>query len=834
MRNTRALSSTLAVAVVAGTLSLVPLAAAVAAPSTGTTFDLPAYDGTFTGAAGNRHTNYRTDAGQGFTLADLGPAGQATFSTVVRADAAAANWTNDGELEAVGFVRQIAGETFVSNGDTFTGGNPLGTPQHDGDPVVFGQYNGGGAGNPFCANGKFFLNGNFVFGPGEECAIVNDDATQTAPVLGGAQRFTVTIDADGTWTGSVTPLDTNGNPIAAEGFIGAHADQQFSGTLPGDANTSFVPMIRLRAGDTSGAWSYNVRNSSLATTGWDNCPVTVDNATMTATLTGNCSTATTLVVPDGWTIDGAGHTITGTETAGTTFAGAVLQNSGASMNVRDLTIATTPDWNGDAKNSNGKLFGIRLLHASGELSHVTIDGISHGNGVNEGKGVFVDNQAGTAHKTVTMDHLTVSRYQKNGVDVRGDVSATLTNSTIGATASPTGAPLDGKIAGNSVVVAYGADAVISGNHITGNDWDGDSSTDATGVLAYQAGKVTVERNVLDGAGTDVAVDVEDSHSVTVQCNLLGRTADNNGGMDIWNTGVLASGTASLVVRDNTVTGFATDADGTANVVNQGRCAPATPTVAVSGITSTDAMVHWTPGTAIPYAPVTGWELAGPSGSIDLPAGVTSYHLIGLQAGHAYPVSVRAVNVSGHGGWAGSLLTTTPTPGPVVHAATLTSPRTVVYGAKASVRGRLTSNGVGAPATTVTLWKLDTGRWVKVGTAITAADGTWTRAFTPNRTVAVRATATGFPTGIGTVIVASKVTVKTKSLTASVRVSPNLAGTIAALQKHSGSTWVTVARAKLSSKSTATFVAKSKGYYRVVVHAARDIAQGTSATVILKK
>ena len=85
---------------------------------------------------------------------------------------------------------------------------------------------------------------------------------------------------------------------------------------------------------------------------------------------------------------------------------------------------------------------------------------------------------------------------------------------------------------------------------------------------------------------------------------------------------------------------------------------------IIGITSTDATVHWTAGTANAYAPVTGWELTGPAGSIDLPAGTTSYQLTGLQAGRAYAVSVRAVNLSGHSGWAGSLLTAMPTPAPV--------------------------------------------------------------------------------------------------------------------------------------------------------------------------
>ena len=71
------------------------------------------------------------------------------------------------------------------------------------------------------------------------------------------------------------------------------------------------------------------------------CATNTDLATETATLTADCTTATTLSVPDGWTIDGNGHKVIATETAGSSFSGAVLQNAGTSMHVRDLTVETT-------------------------------------------------------------------------------------------------------------------------------------------------------------------------------------------------------------------------------------------------------------------------------------------------------------------------------------------------------------------------------------------------------------------------------------------------------------------------------------------------------------
>ncbi len=144
------------------------------------------------------------------------------------------------------------------------GANPLGSPAHDGDPILFAQYNGGGPGNPTCANNKFYVGGSWVFNAGTECANVNDSSDQTTPVNGGAQRYTVTIKGDGTWTGSVVPLDEDGDVVTS--FVGGHDDQLFSGTLPGTPSTVFAPVLRLRAGEGTGtSWSYDVSGTTLLT-----------------------------------------------------------------------------------------------------------------------------------------------------------------------------------------------------------------------------------------------------------------------------------------------------------------------------------------------------------------------------------------------------------------------------------------------------------------------------------------------------------------------------------------------------------------------------------------
>ena len=215
--------------------------------------------------------------------------------------------------------------------------------------------------------------------------------------------------------------------------------------------------------------------------------------------------------------------------------------------------------------------GIKFLAASGSVTNTTVDGISHGNGVQEGKGILVDNRTHPLdpnfHAFVTLDNVTVTNFQKAGVDIRGDVNGRLTNSVVGQSASPSGVRTDKVTAANSVVVAYGANAVVSGNTITGNDWDGNTDWNATALLGYQAGNLTVSNNVFNGPGTDIGVDVESSAAVVVTCNLIGRSAEDAAGIDVWDTGLLSSGNAAVDVEGNTFAGWRDD---TAGVVNHTR------------------------------------------------------------------------------------------------------------------------------------------------------------------------------------------------------------------------------------------------------------------------
>jgi 5-hydroxyisourate hydrolase-like protein (transthyretin family) len=392
------------------------------------------------------------------------------------------------------------------------------------------------------------------------------------------------------------------------------------------------------------------------------CLVDLDYGARTITLLADCETSGTLFVPDGWTVDGDGHSIIGMETPSTAFSGAILQNSGVLMSLRDLTVTTNKAiWDNPAKNSGGDLVGIRFLNASGSMTDVTVDGVSHGNGVQEGKGVLVDNRTNTHSVQVTADRITVVNYQKNGVDVRGSgATLELRDSVIGFGATPNGVRIDDKTASNSLVVAYGATAVVTGNHIAGNDWDGAGDTtntrdwSASGILLYQAGGTVISRNVVEGAGTDNGVYSYQS-AATITCNLVTRTADQPGRLDVWSTGIVVDGgTGSLA--GNTVRGFRTPINGAVQS-GTGGCPPAAPSVTATGGTSSTGTVSWADSAPQDFAPVSGWEVVvdGTAGTLD--ADVLTLPVSGLAPASRHDVAVRALNADGAGPWSSTTFTT---------------------------------------------------------------------------------------------------------------------------------------------------------------------------------
>ena len=396
----------------------------------------------------------------------------------------------------------------------------------------------------------------------------------------------------------------------------------------------------------------------------------------------------------------------------------------------------------------------------------------------------------------------------------GNVKLVLSGSDIDRAGGPTGAALDAVTAANSIQISRGADALVTDSHIVGNEYDKDASTNATAVLLYQAGDVTFTRNVIDGAGVDTGIDaVGAGGNLLVSCNLVSRTDADGDVLDVWNTGLAQEGGAVLTATDNTIQGYRTATNQVTNVVNQGSCRPSAPTVTVDGVSTHAATVKWAAGAAFGYAPVTGWELSGPEGVVELGPDATSYPLAGLDAGRAYPVSVRALNTSGAGIWANQVFTTTALPAPAAAPgevgglkATSVTPTGFVlsWNATADATGYQVlvdghSTSAGDTTTTVTGLAPSTLHVVQVRATNETGNGEWS----PALLVTTQATTAYLQAPTTVTVYGAKATV-TGWLKAN---GQPAGGQVVTLSRYDGTSWVTMGTVTTQANGTwsTTFV-----------------------------
>jgi hypothetical protein len=183
-------------------------------------------------------------------------------------------------------------------------------------------------------------------------------------------------------------------------------------------------------------------------------------------LTGDCTTDGTIFIPDGYTLDGQGFTITAVDPAAGHFRGAVIQNAGPIAHVRNLTV-TAIGIEDVCDVGADYLSGIRFSGASGSIKDSTVVDINQGlSGCQEGLAIDIFNPPfdGTHPntKTVVVSNNVVTNYQKNGITADGDVYATITGNIV------TGAGPVGHIAQNGIQVGFGGMGSVVGNTIIGN------------------------------------------------------------------------------------------------------------------------------------------------------------------------------------------------------------------------------------------------------------------------------------------------------------------------------------------------------------------------------
>jgi len=249
-------------------------------------------------------------------------------------------------------------------------------------------------------------------------------------------------------------------------------------------------------------------------------------------LTSDCTTDATILIPNGYTLDGRNHTITATDPQGGHFVGAVVKNSGALAHVTKLRITTTGLAN-VCDSGSDQLRGILFDGASGTIQKSTISHLNQGaSACQEGNAIEVQNFSTNGSippvQTVKITGNRVSAYQHSGIVCDGYVNCLVRSNVVGASAAQAKQPA------NSIEIRYGARAILEKNEVSGNSWAGSAKFVSTAILLrYAADGTLVRHNRLSGGNADIGIYAY-TDGATVENNQVYETGQdlNKAGWDV--------------------------------------------------------------------------------------------------------------------------------------------------------------------------------------------------------------------------------------------------------------------------------------------------------------
>ena len=188
------------------------------------------------------------------------------------------------------------------------------------------------------------------------------------------------------------------------------------------------------------------------------------------------------------------------------------------------------------------------------------------NGSQHGNAIYYRAFGGSASGTISGNKVT--HYQKNGITINGNVSATIANNTV------TGeGPVD-YIAQNGIQIGYGAQATVTGNTVTGNAYTGANGASSGGILVvggaffglpYTTG-LHITKNILTNNDVGIFLFNADENAVApasrtnnfVQFNTITNAAvSNTTGFSAtcgYQAGISDVGTRDLIVN-NAISGI---------------------------------------------------------------------------------------------------------------------------------------------------------------------------------------------------------------------------------------------------------------------------------------
>ena len=266
----------------------------------------------------------------------------------------------------------------------------------------------------------------------------------------------------------------------------------------------------------------------------------------TMRLIADCTTDSTIIIPDGVTLDGANLTITAIDPVGGHFLGAVVANGGRTASILHTRI-TTQALADVCDGGAARLRGIYFDGTAGVIGGNIVTDLNQGESrCQEGNAIEVRSLVDGDPVNVEVGQNVVTGFQKSGVVVTGNVDAWIHDNQIGASAAQS------NLAANGVQVGYGAWALIERNRIAGNSWLGYPMTldAATAILLYRAvSGTTVSGNIVEG-NADIGIYIA-SDGAVVERNELTDNGPDLGGYDI---GIGDYGVGNRVDR-NTVRGY---------------------------------------------------------------------------------------------------------------------------------------------------------------------------------------------------------------------------------------------------------------------------------------
>lgn len=230
-------------------------------------------------------------------------------------------------------------------------------------------------------------------------------------------------------------------------------------------------------------------------------------------LTADCVTDSTIDVPDGYTLDGAGFEIAAVDTpGGRPFRGAVVAARAGTASIINTTI-TTVSLSGGCPAGENRLRGIYFDGASGEIIGNTVIAIFRGPlPCDEGLGIEVRSvDAERGRQQVTIRENVVDAYQKGGIVVHGHVDAVIQANLIGVSVS------EGLLGVNGVQVGPFASARIEGNTIEGAFTGHVTAGSAILIFDTAPGSIVDDNRIVSAA--DVGIHVLAS-GVTVSNNVV--------------------------------------------------------------------------------------------------------------------------------------------------------------------------------------------------------------------------------------------------------------------------------------------------------------------------